>query len=123
MPRRTLRPLKPWETNSDPENQKRKLFDKMVEDKVGNPLVHKDEDEEADWEQYDDPDDPPKDIPSMEDTVDASGKLINQQPLYDHLINAEVQLQRGENYTPGKEISRVVGPDGEQLGMYDINPF
>ena len=79
VPRWALTPLKDWETNSNAEKEKPHLFDKMVEDKVGDQLVQmKDEDDEDDWEQYDDPDEPAKDIPSMEDTVDASVWLINQ---------------------------------------------
>jgi hypothetical protein len=35
----------------------------------------------------------PRKVPAIEDTVDANGRLLEQQPAYDRIINAEVQLQ------------------------------
>ena len=40
----------------------------------------------------------------IEDIVDSRGKLINQQPAYDQIINAEVQLQLDEETVTGKVI-------------------
>jgi hypothetical protein len=37
-------------------------------------------------------------VPEIEDTVDANGRLLDQQPTYDRIINAEVHLQLGDNY-------------------------
>ena len=48
----------------------------------------------------------------VEDIVDSTGKRINQQPAYDQIINAEVQLQLGEEMVNGKVIQRTIGPDG-----------
>ena len=59
----------------------------------------------------------------MDDMVGLTGRLINQQPAYDCLLNAEVQLQVGDQIAPGKVLCWVLGPGGEQLGTYDINPF
>ena len=59
----------------------------------------------------------------VEDIVDSTGKLINQQPAYDQIINAEVQLQLGEEMVNGKVIQRTIGPDGQVTGTYDNNPF
>ena len=59
----------------------------------------------------------------VEDTVDSTGKFINQQPAYDQIINAEVQLQLGEEMVNGKVIQRTIGPDGQVTGTYDNNPF
>ena len=58
----------------------------------------------------------------VEDIVDSNGKLINQQPAYDQIINAEVQLQLGEEMVAGKVIQRTIGPDGQVTGKYDNNP-
>ena len=49
----------------------------------------------------------------VKDIVDSNGKLINQQPAYDQIINAEVQLQLGEEMVAGKVIQRTIGPDGQ----------
>ena len=55
--------------------------------------------------------------------VDSTGKLINQQPANDQIINAEVQLQLGEEMVYCKLIQRTIGPDGQVTVTYDNNPF
>ena len=45
------------------------------------------------------------------------------EDLYDQLLNAKIQMHIGERLAPGKVVSRVIGPGGEQLGMYNNNPF
>ena len=39
------------------------------------------------------------------------------------IINAEVQLQLGEEMVTGKVLQRTIGPDGQVTGTYDNNPF
>ena len=129
VPRRTVRPLTSEEKASEVEQHKRHLFDDLIKARWGEPLLEvKDDennanDEDEEWTPYEDPDEPAKPIPSMDDMVDSTGRLINQQPAYDHLLNAEVQLQVGDRVAPGKVLRRVLGPGGEQLGTYDLNPF
>ena len=48
--------------------------------------------------------------------VDNKGHLINQQPLYDKIINAEVQLQNGDGLLLGKVRRHASGPDGLTTG-------
>ena len=36
-------------------------------------------------------------MPDIEDTVDSTGRLINQQPAYDQLLNSELVFQIGED--------------------------
>ena len=45
---------------------------------------------------YEDDEEEARIVPKIEDAVDANGKLINQQPAYDTIINAEVRLQLGD---------------------------
>ena len=59
----------------------------------------------------------------VEDIVDCTGKLLNQQPAYDQIINAEVQLQLGEEMVTGKVTQRTIGPDGHVTGTYNNNPY
>ena len=59
----------------------------------------------------------------IEDSVDHSGQLLNQHPAYDRLLNAEVQLQLGEEYATGKVRIRALGPDGSTTRKYDNNPY
>lgn len=55
--------------------------------------------------------------------MDASGRMINQQPVYDRLINSEVQLQFENSVQTGKVRRRSIGPDGKANGKYDHNPL
>jgi hypothetical protein len=41
--------------------------------------------------------------------------------MYDRLINAEVQLQPGDEMCSGKVVRRSLGPDGRTARMYDDN--
>ena len=61
--------------------------------------------------------------PDIEEHVDSTVRLINQQPFYDVLINAEVELQSGELMQTGKVIGRSVNHEGAIDGSYDDNPM
>ena len=43
--------------------------------------------------------------------------------MYDKLINAEVQMQLGNELCCGKVVRRSLGPDGKTAGVYDDNPI
>ena len=62
-------------------------------------------------------------IPGIEDSVDSTGRLINQCPAYDCIINAEVQMQLDEQIMKGTVKRRVLGLDGRTTGKYDNNPY
>jgi hypothetical protein len=49
---------------------------------------------ESDTKKPDDADD--------EDILDSTGKVLNQQPVWDKLINAEIILQQGDKLQLGK---------------------
>ena len=126
VPRRSVRPLHASEENSSTEIKKRNLFDELIERRFGTsisppPQNLKPSDDE--FEPYEDDDEPQRPIPEIEDTVDAAGRLLNQLPAYDRLLNAEVQMQLGEDYQKGKVTRRALGPDGKVTGKYDHNPF
>ena len=40
--------------------------------------------------------------PDIEDSVNPNRWLLNQNPAYDRLLNADIQLQLGEEYVTGK---------------------
>ena len=65
------------------------------------PPVPRD-DIESVFDEYEDDDEDKRVVPDVEDTVDATGKLLNQHPAYDRIINAEVALQLEEEVTTGK---------------------
>ena len=102
VPWHTVRPLQIEEINSDTEREKRRLFDQLIERRWGQSMNGtKRELDDSDiidneLELYNTLEERAKQVPSMDDTVDASGRLINQQPIYDNLLNAEVQLHVSE---------------------------
>ena len=55
-----------------------------------------------DFDKYEDDDEIAQVIPDIEDMVDANGKLLNQHPTYNQIINAEVSLQLGYDMSIGK---------------------
>ena len=59
----------------------------------------------------------------IEDSVDSQGRLMNQLPAYDCLLNAEIMVQAEEGQVSGKVIKRALGPDGKVVGKYDDNPY
>eukprot|EP00957_Ditylum_brightwellii_P192167 14628256-Ditylum_brightwellii.AAC.1 len=59
----------------------------------------------------------------MEKTVDANSTLIDQQPSYDKIINAEVQLHHQDHITTCKAKRRVLGPNGRTASSYHDNPM
>ena len=61
-------------------------------------------------------------IPDIEDLVDSTGRLINQCPAYDCIINSEVQMQLDEQVMNGTVKRCALRLDGHSMGKYDENP-
>ena len=55
--------------------------------------------------------------------VDSTGELINQQPMYDKMLNSEVSMQLNNRMSTGKVARRYLGPDGRTTGSYGNNPM
>jgi hypothetical protein len=132
VPRRSSRPLKVDEIHSAQEQQKRKIFDGLIERRHGtsiNPLsiISDDENNENysnnEFEEYEDGDEPARIAPDIEDMVNVNGKLLNQQPAYDKILHSKVSLQMGEDMTIGRVTKRAIGPGGIVAGAYDENPY
>ena len=121
--RRSLRPLKGDEIHSPVEIKKREVFDELIKRRWGTPMTPPNTQQPNAFEKYEDHEQKEQPTLEVEDIVDSTGKLINQQSAYDQIINAEVQLQLGEEMVNGKVIQRTIGPDGKVTGTYDNNPF
>ena len=130
VPRRSCRPLNEAETYSPVEIKKRKLFDELIERRYGTsinppkPVKAKPNPDQAD-DDADEPmdEDPVGQIPDTEDIVDSTGKVLDQQPAYDHWINAEILLQKDEQLQLAKVKRRAVGDHGKTMGQYSENPM
>ena len=121
--RRTVRPLNAEELVKDEEKAKRNAFTEIINNTFGtivSPMPQPTKD--SDFVEYEDDDEDARVIPEWSDPVDSAGNPIDQQPLYDKLINAELFLQHGENIVNSKIIGRSIGSDGQTFGTYDDNP-
>ena len=122
VPRRSVRPLTTAELHSDVEKEKQRIFDKCIQAKWGTsmtpPPVKSDE-----FEEYEDDEESPRRVPDIEDIVDSTGRVLDQQPAYDKLINAEIAMNLDGGVSYGKVKGRVVGADGGHIGTYDDNPI
>ena len=105
------------------EIRKRKVFNELIERRWGTSISPPKPDAKPEFENYADDDEHERVVPEIEDVVDSTGKVLDQQPAYDRIINSEVQLQLGEEFAVGKVKQRAVGPDGEVVGTYDENPM
>ena len=63
------------------------------------------------WANYKDDDKDPRVVSDIEDMVDSTGKLINQNLAYDCLMNSEVSVQLGDERTVGKVTKQALGPN------------
>ena len=60
-------------------------------------------------------------MPEINKPVDAAGRLINQQPAYNKIINSEVQLQIDDDMDRGEVRRRALGPDRMVVGSHNDN--
>ena len=124
VPRCSIQPLQTAEIYIDSEKKKRELFDKLIYERYGNSInVALPNSNKPKTERYEDEDEPAKPIPDIEETVDTNGRVLNQLPAYDRLLNAEVQLQHDDWVTTGMVKRRALGLDGNMVGKYDNNPM
>jgi hypothetical protein len=112
------------ELRSETEIKQRTIYDALIKRRWGTSMsAPPEESKENTFNEYLDDDKEARIIPDGEDTVDANGRLLEQQPMYDRIINAEVLLQLGDEMSLGKVVRRVLGPDGVTTGAYADNPM
>ena len=131
VPCRSVRPLHPGELTSPREQSKRQSFDALIERRFGMSINPPQQLNDGDgnsgdfenFEPYEDDDEAIRPEPEIEDTVDATGRLLNQSPAYDRMINAEVRMQLDDTAVGGRVKRWALGPDGQTTGKYDTNPY
>ena len=115
------------------ENKKRNVFDALIERRMGTsinpPPTPEDRDpttEDPTNENNLDDDDEMDGLvesPDHEDILDSTGRILEQQPAFDKIINAEVMIQNGDEMTMGKVTRRSLDVDGRMTGTYRDSPF
>ena len=61
--------------------------------------------------------------PDHEDILDSTGRILEQHPALDKIINAEVIIQNGAEMAMGKVVRQSLDADGRMTGTYHDNPF
>eukprot|EP00957_Ditylum_brightwellii_P025408 1921668-Ditylum_brightwellii.AAC.1 len=95
MPCQTLRLLNVEELNSETKIRSHKFFDSLIERRwcmTMNPPPETTPDYLDPYDEYEYDDEKARSLPEMEKTVDGNDTPIDQQPAYDIIVNAEVQL-------------------------------
>ena len=125
VPRRTYRPLTPAEWNSEEQKAKRAKYNALIELRWGSPMEPpKQEEPESDtFIPYEDDDEDERFIKPVDDPVDANGRAINLQPVYDTLIKAELMLPHDGLQRPARVRGRSTNSDGSLTGTYNDNPL
>ena len=111
--RRSLRPLKVDELHSPNEIKKGEVFDEVIKRRWGTPMTPPNTQQPKVFEKYEDHEQQEQSTLEVEDIVVSIGKLIDQQPAYNQIINAEFQLQLGEEMVTSKVIQRTIGLMGK----------
>ena len=126
VPRRTVRRLTVAEMNSNSEQKKRDMFDAFIRSKLGDSIsMPPDTPEPSDNDVFDlvADDDEELAIVSDDDPIDNDGVAVNDKPLSDVLIHAEVLLPHGEELQHAKVKKRSKNLNGDVVGEYHENPL
>jgi hypothetical protein len=129
VPRRSVRPFNPSEIHSEVEIKKRRVFDKLIERRHGTsnnppkPMKGESDTKEPNEADGDADTEPAGEIPDIEDILDSTGKVLNQHPMWEKLINAEIILQQGDKLQRGKVKRRSIDDNGKTIGTYSDNPI
>lgn len=122
VPRRSVRPLHTSEIHNPNEKKHRDAFDELIERRYGATLNPPKDPVDLVTIGEDEPEDSDR-VAEVEDAVDSTDQAINQQPVYDKMINAEILLQQGDNLAMGKVKGRSIGDHGKTMGVYHENPI
>ena len=128
VPCRSLWPLTTAEKHSMVEIKKHDVFDALIERRMGtsiNPPTPEGLDPTMEDPTHEDDDEKnaPGESPNHEDILNSTGRILEQQPAFDKIINAEVMTQNGDEMAMGKVARRSLDADGRTTGTYHDNPF
>ena len=79
VPKRALSPLTVDELHSPVDLKKREVFDELIKRRWGSPMTPNTQQQNV-FEKYEDHEQQEQPTLEVEDIVDSTGKLINQQP-------------------------------------------
>ena len=95
--RRSIRPLRISELNSETEQRERETFDNINKENLGGAMTKPSKPPPSAFIPYSDGDLDPHDLHELyEDTVHPDGTAVFEQPITDHCIHVELNLPQGE---------------------------
>lgn len=130
VPRRTVRPLRDDETRNPIVQSQQADFDGFIQRRYGTG-INPPQSDTYDQDEFED--DALHNMESLEsradaeDSTDQHGILINQQPAWDNMLQAEIVLNKDSHMGPtvsrGIVARRALSPSGKTTGTYDPNPI
>ena len=124
VPRQSLQPLTTTERHSPVEEKKQNVFDGLIERRMGTSInPPPTTDETTKQNDLDNDMDEPVESPDHEDILNSMGRILEQQPAFDKIINAEVMIQNGDEMVMGIVARQSLDADGRTTGTYHENPF
>ena len=113
------------------ENKKHDVFDALIERIMGTSInpTPTTEDQDPTMEELTNQNDLDGEMdelvesPDHEDILDSTGRILEQQPAFDKIINTEVMIQNGDEMAMGKVARPSLDADGRTTGTYHDNPF
>ena len=128
VPRRTAVPLNTAQLNSETQNSKRAIFDRLISKRWGTSISPPDISDHADHDKIHDPyeyeDEPSCANPKFFDPVDDNtNQLLDQHPAYDLLIHSESVLPHQDKLRNAKILCQSLEPTGRYVGFYHNNPI
>ena len=110
------------------ENKKRDVFDTLIERRMGTSInpPPTTEDQDPTTEEFTnqndlDEMDEPVELLDREDILGYTGRILEQQPAFDKIINAEVMIQNRDEMAMGKVARQSLDAHGRTTGTYHDN--
>ena len=122
--RRTVRLLRTSELHSETEKRKRRIFDDVMLEKLGDSMVKPANPNACEHVPYSDSIDTDfVKLPEDNDPVMPDGTAAFEKSITDQCIHAELNLPQGELLRKEKIIGRTKDGNGDVAGSYDPNLF
>ena len=108
VPRRTIRKIRKDEIFCETEKQKRRLFEYLIQKRLGDSMAHLEKPILTEYEPYSDDSDPASVLlPEDNDPVETYGTTYFEKPITDRWIHAEMNLPQEEAKHNAKFIGRA----------------
>ena len=105
VPQRILQSLHVDDIHSPEDIKKQEVFGALIErswcTSITPPTSTKSDNDEQ-LEKHEDDDELARIVPDIKDSLEVVGRLINQQPAYNRLIHAEVQMKKVNDISHSK---------------------